>query len=69
MITNEKMAVNLIKREALGMKVKEPGEGYCMWQKIMTGRMDGDAKYEGPEKYRYLTPWQRELASKINEVE
>lgn len=69
MITNEKMAINLIFRETLGMKVKERGAGEQMWQKIMTGRMDGNAKYVGPEKYRILMPWQAKLASEMNMVE
>jgi len=68
MITNWKMAVNLMMREALMMKVKNPGEGDLLWRQIMTGKLDKDAKYTGTEKYRFLTPRQKKLAETLIEM-
>ncbi|MBE6637029.1 MAG: hypothetical protein E7618_04425 [Ruminococcaceae bacterium] len=65
MITNWKMMQNLSEREALCMKVKEPGIGYRMYREIVTKKLDPNAKYKGPEKYRILMPWQRKLATEI----
>ena len=69
MITNEKMALNLMMRETLGMKVKEPGMGEEMFRAIMASRMNGNAKYTGPEKYRFLTPRQKKRAIALDIVE